>query len=254
VLLFNLVLLLLHIYVVYWVYRDALYRYNRGAPWALFTALLPLGGWLFYLGYRKSPLVDFDRIEAEVFDETEHEWTDFDAYKQNQGAEMFREMGAIFRRGEGGGYNAFIRASRERELRPKLTPEQRAEALALRRQRKIDARKARADKILAQRQKRRERIQESRERQTVVGLHGQAQRLSDRKQRALRRQLAVVEQLKALPREDDALEQLIYEMRYSEALEQAKSNLELAREMNDAQGRVTFEAYVARLERLLAEA
>jgi hypothetical protein len=253
-LLFNLVFLLLHIYIVYWVYRDALARYNRGAPWALFTALLPLGGWLFYLGYRRSPLVEFDRIEAELFDEDEHEWTDFDSYKQNQGAEMFKEIGAIFKRGEGGGYSAFIRASRDRELRPRLSPQERKDVRRLRQQRQLDARKARADKLLRLRQERRERARQRRERQTVVGPHGQSQRLSDRRQRALRKQLEVMEQLKTLPREDAALEQLIYEMRYTEALQQAQGNLAVAREMDDPQGIVTFEVYVERLQRLLAEA
>ena len=70
-LIIDLVALLIHLALVYWVYRDALARYNRGAPWAVLAAIFPLGGWLFYLLYRKSPLVEFDRIDAELFDEAE---------------------------------------------------------------------------------------------------------------------------------------------------------------------------------------
>ena len=88
----------------------------------------------------------------------------------------------------------------------------------------------------------------------MVGLHGATQRMSDRKQRALRRQLAVVEQLKAMPREDANLEELIFEMRYADALAQARDALEVAREMDDQQGIVTYEAYIERLSNLVAPA
>ena len=46
---FDLAILLTHLFTVFWVYRDASWRYNRGAPWALFSFIFPLGGWLFYL-------------------------------------------------------------------------------------------------------------------------------------------------------------------------------------------------------------
>jgi hypothetical protein len=61
-----------------------------------------------------------------------------------------------------------------------------------------------------------------------------------------------VEQLKAMPREDAQLEELIFEMEYDKARELAEGNLAVAQEMNDAQGIVTYEAYLERLARLPA--
>jgi hypothetical protein len=241
----DLVLILLHIYVVYWVYRDAAWRYNRGAPWGLITAALPLAGWMFYLAYRSSPLVQFDRLEAEDFDETEHEWTDYDTYRADRGKGWFKELV-----GDAGGYSAWAQLSRAREKRKRLTPEERREVRRLRSERRSKARIQRAERIKANRQRKKDLRLAAKDRQTVVGLHGQTQRMSDRKQRALRRQLAVVEQLKLLPREDTQLEELIYEMRYSDALAQAREQLEVAREMEDQQGVVTYESYIERLERL----
>jgi hypothetical protein len=247
-LLIDLLLLLAHVYAVYWVYRDASWRYNRGAPWGLLTAALPVAGWLFYLAYRSSPLVEFDRLEAEVFDETEHEWTDYDAYKADRGKQWFKEMFA-----EGSGYSAWTQLSRVKEQRKRLSPEERLEVRRLRGERKSAVRAKRSERIAARRTQRKQQRIAARERQTVVGLHGQSQRLSDRKQRALRRQLEVVEQLKALPREDAQLEELIYEMRYTDALEQARGALEVAREMGDSQGVLTYEAYIDRLSALVAD-
>jgi hypothetical protein len=237
-LLIDLLALLVHVYMVYWVYRDAAWRYNRGAPWGLAAALLPLAGWMFYLAYRVSPLVEFDRIEAEDFEE-EHEWTDYDEYKTRRDKAWFKD---VFMPQDG---NAL---SRWREQRRKLSPQERREVRQLRAQRNADAKKKRSERIAGKREVKRERRLAARERQTVIGLHGATQRMSDRKQRALRQQLAVVEQLKALPREDAQLEELIYEMRYADAFKQAQDSLEVAREMNDTQGVVTYEAYISRIE------
>jgi hypothetical protein len=243
-LLVDLVALLAHIYIVYWVYRDAAWRYNRGAPWGLIAAVLPLAGWLFYLAYRVSPLVQYDRLEAEDFEE-EHEWTDYDDYRVRRDKAWFKEM---FTPTDGKAL------SRWREQRRRLSPQERREVRQLRAQRKADARRKRSEKVAGKRQLRRERRLAAVERQTVTGLHGAQQRMSDRRQRALQRQLAVVEQLRTLPREDVRLEELIYEMRYAEALQQSRDSLEVAREMADAQGVVTYEAYIERLENLVNEA
>jgi len=238
-LLTDLCAILVHVYLVWWVYRDAAWRYNRGAPWGLITALIPVAGWMFYLAYRNSPLVEFDRLEAEDFD-ADHEWTDYDTYKANRGQAWFKDL--------------FTRDAAAGEVKRKVDPGERLEVRRLRAERKAEARRKRAERIAGKREQRRQRKVAARERQTVVGAHGEVSRLSDRKQRALHRQLAVVEQLKTLPREDTSLEDLIYEMKYAEALKQAQEALEVAREMNDAQGVVTYEAYVQRLEGLIAKA
>ncbi|OPX23277.1 MAG: hypothetical protein B1H03_02140 [Planctomycetales bacterium 4484_113] len=49
-------LLVVHLYLVWWVYRDAERRFHNGVWFALFAAIFPLGGWLFYLVYRSSSL------------------------------------------------------------------------------------------------------------------------------------------------------------------------------------------------------
>jgi hypothetical protein len=250
-LIFDLALLLLHIYMVFWVYRDALARYHRGAPWAVLAAVFPVGGWLFYMLYRKSPLVELDRIDTELFDEAEQDWTDYDAYKANQSAQMFRELSALWRKPEGQGYSPWVRLSRLRELKHGGTPEERA----VLKQERLQRRKANAEQKRQRReeqaQRKREQQQKKRERTTLAGTMGTTYRMSDRKQRALARRLEVVEKLKLVPREDAALEEMIYEMRYAEALQAAQGGLAVAQEMRDPQGVLTYETYIERLKRLV---
>jgi hypothetical protein len=252
-LLMDLTAVLVHLALVYWVYRDALYRYNRGAPWAVFAAVFPIGGWLFYLLYRVSPLVQMDRLEAETFEESEHEWTDYDQYKANRSAQWFKELASLWRKEEGRGYSPWVRMSRLRELRKTLTPEEKEAARAARRERRQAQLKTRALRRAEAREKKRLRKEEARERRTMVGAHGFTYRLSDRRQRKLKRQLEVVEKLRGLPREDHLLEELIYEMDYAGALSAARDQLAMAKEMGDSQAIVTYEAYIQRLQRLLAE-
>ncbi|MCC7479844.1 hypothetical protein IT575_15500 [bacterium] len=251
-LIIDLLLLLGHVYLIYWVYRDALWRYNRGAPWAMVTALLPLAGWMFYLFYRKSPLVELDREDAEIFDESEHEWTDYDQYKANQSAQMFRELN-IFRKREGGGYSPWIQRSREKELGRPLTAEEKKALRQQRQQKALEARQARIEAKKNRVETRRQKALQRREDQKKVGAHGSVLRMSERKQKQMQQKLALMEQLKALPREDQVLEDLIYEMKYAEALTTARGNLALAEEAQDNQGIVTARAYIDRLERLISE-
>jgi hypothetical protein len=243
-----------HLFMVYWVYKDALKRYHRGAPWGVLAALLPVAGWLLYLLYRSSPLVDFDRIEFQTFDETDQEWTDYDTYKANRHAAMFASLKSSLRREEGSGYSEWIKQSRAREIKRKLTPAELAQRKAERRQTRAERKQQKLERrqqALALRQQRR---QAQRERQSMTGAHGFTFKLSDRKQRSLQRKMAVVEQLKHLPREDQALEELIYDMRYTEALQAAQDGLAVAQEMRDPQGVVTYETYVSRLLELIARA
>jgi hypothetical protein len=252
-LLFDLVLLLVYLYSVYWVYRDALHRYNRGAPWAAAAALLPLGGWLFYLLYRVSPLVQLDRIEAETFDEAEHVWTDYDQYRQNRGSELFRELASVWRAPEGEGYSPYVRLSRLRELRRRLTP---AEKVA-RRQERIATReaatKARQERSTAAKARKAEAQRLRKDRRTLSAAHGFKVTMSESRQARVRKQLQLVEELKKLPREVQLLEDLIYEMDYAAALKAAQDSLALAEEMGDAQGRITYAHYIERIQRMLAE-
>jgi hypothetical protein len=248
-LIIDLVLLAGHLAIVYWVYRDALARYNRGAPWAVLAMVIPVGGWLFYLLYRQSPLVQFDRLEAELFDESEHEWTDYDNYRTSIGKQLFSEVSSLWRKPEGEGYSPWVRLSRLRELRKIPSPAER-EARAAER---LEKRKQRAQQREEARQAKAERAQARRERTTMTGRHGFRYKLSDRRQNKLKSRLEIVEKLKALPREDQALEDLIYEMQYAEALKKAREALEVADEMGDAQGIVTYQAYIERIERIMDE-
>lgn len=249
-LILDLFVLVVHLSIVYWVYRDALARYNRGAPWAALAAIFPLGGWLFYLMYRRSPLVEFDRLEAETFDETEHEWTDYDTYRANQSGKLFTELAGLWRKPEAEGYSPWVRMSRLRELRRALTPE---EKLARRQQRKQQLLDRRASKLTRRRQKaerRRLALENRRERTTLTTAHGFKLRMSERQQRRWARKLEVVEKLKTVAREDPLLEEMIYEMDYKGALAAARDSLAIAEEMQDQQAIITYQAYISRLEAL----
>lgn len=248
----TLLFFLLHLIIVYWVYRDALARYNRGAPWALMCMVLPFVGWGFYLLYRRSPLVEFDRIDAEIFDQ-DFVWTDYDTYKKNQSAKFFSDLTSFFKRGEGSGYSPWVRRSRAKELGHKLTPEERAAATEQRRAKRKQWLEERRQRAAERRQRKLERKAEAKERQTVQGAHGSAFKLSDRRQRKIKQRLQLMEKLKELPREDPAIEELIYEMKYAEALSAAREALEIAKEMKDRQGLATYESYIERLDRLVSD-
>lgn len=248
-LVFDLVLVAVHLAIVYWVYRDAMLRYNRGAPWAVLAAVFPVGGWLFYLLYRQSPLVQFDRIEAELFDESEHEWTDYDNYRTTIGKQLFTEVSSLWRKPEGQGYSPWVQLSRLRELRKAPTAEQ----LQERQERRVEKRKQRAQRREEARRQKAERAQAKRERTTMTGRHGFRYKLSDRRQRRLKGRLEIAEKLKTVAREDAGLEELIYEMKYPEALKTAREALEVAEEMKDAQGVVTYKAYLERIQRIMQE-
>jgi len=253
VLLLTLVVLALHVYTILWVYRDALRRYNRGAPWALLAAVLPFAGWMFYLLYRKSPLVEFDRIDAELFDEN-FEWTDYDDYKANQSRLAFAELTSFWhRKDEGSGYSPWVRLSRQREMSRQLTPAEREARKADLAERRAKAVASRKQKLEQRRQNKLERKQEARERQTMTGSHGFKFKLSDRKQRQIKSKLALIEKLKQLPREDHNLEDMIYNMDYDGALAAAREGLELSREMGDQKGIATYEHYIERVERIISE-
>ena len=251
-LMFELLILLVHIYVVFWVYRDALYRYNRGAPWAALAAMFPLGGWMFYLLYRKSQLVEFDRIETELFDEAEPQFTDYDRYQANQSTKWFRDIRALWG-GEADGYSPWVRASRLREQRGTLTPAEKAARRAERLKKKAERQANAKDRRLQTKQKRRDRKAALREERTKVGAHGFQFRMSRARQRRIERDLSLVGQLRQLPREDKIIEELIFEMDYVEALKASHDGLAIATEMGDTQGEITYRGYIERIERLLED-
>lgn len=248
---FDVLILLVHVSMIYWVYRDASWRYNRGAPWALFAALFPFGGWLFYILYRISPLPQFDRNEQDMFDEDDHEWNDYDEYRANRSSGLFQELYEATH--EGSGYTAEQRQSRRRELRGKLSPEE----IVARREQRLAEKQQKREANTENRQKRKasskQRKLESKERSKMTGRHGFSFRMSDRRQRQIKKQLQMLDTLKSLPREDRIIEEMIYEMDYIGALAAAADALEIATEMGDAQGVVTYERYVERIDRMIQE-
>ena len=250
-LIFDVAVLLLHISLVYWVFRDASWRYNRGAPWALITAIFPVGGWLFYLLYRISPLTQFDRAEQEMFDDEDHEWNDYDEYRANRSSGLFQELYEAAQ--EGSGYTAEQRQSRRRELRPKLTPEELVERRELRLAERREKRAAGIEHKQERKAQRKQRKLESRERSKMSARHGFSFRMSDRRQQQVRKQLQMLETLKGLPREDQIIEEMIFEMDYLGAREAAADARIIAREMQDTQGLITYERYLERIERLIAQ-
>lgn len=243
----DLLLIAVHFSMVYWVYRDALKRYNRGAPWAALAAVLPVAGWAFYLLYRISPLVQFDHIESQTYDETQFEWTDYDEYKANRNKAMFASIKSLWRGEEGSGYSPWVRASRARELGKALTPEEKEQRRKERIERRQKQREQAKQRLRQSRQDKALRRKKAKQQRTMQGAHGFKFSLSERRQRAVKRKMELMDKLKQLPRQDADVEELIYQMNYSGALQQAQDKLVVAKEFNDQQGIITYETYVQRI-------
>ena len=87
----------------------------------------------------------------------------------------------------------------------------------------------------------------------MIGAHGFKFRMSDKSQQRLKKDLEVMEQLKQMPRMDQMLEEMIYEMDYQGALQVAQDNRDVAEEMGDSQGVITYDSYIKRLTRILED-
>ncbi len=217
------VLLLLYLYHIWWVYRDAQYRYNKGLFWALIAAAVPGGGYAFYLMYRVSPLVEHDLEEEEL-----------GLYGSPELAEYIRRKRAEER------MLAYLRARRKMEL-----------YLSRLRERYLS-------RLLAvfsfERQSRRLSDFLSRQSERLAPV---VRRVGSRAARAIRHagwstqgRLEFYRMIRELPTEDPVLEELIYEERLAEARRLAEDNLRIAEEQGDRRAINTYRHYLKRLEGL----
>lgn len=217
------VLFLLYLYHIWWVYRDAQYRYNKGLFWALIAALVPGGGYAFYLMYRVSPLVEYDLEEEEL-----------GLYGSPELSEYIRRKRAEER------MLAYLRARRRMELYLSRLRERYLSRLL--------------SVINFERQSRRLADFISRQSERFMPV---ARRVGSRAARAIRHagwstrgRLEFYRMIRELPTEDPTLEELIYEERLEEARKLAQDNLRIAEEQGDRRAINTYRHYLERLDEL----
>ena len=223
-----------HLYLVYWVYRDAQKWYYSGVWFALLAALLPLAGWLFYLFYRQSSLIDYDMIElrerlVERIPAVEYDL--YLAYKRQEMLESLLTKLKAFLTGEGQpatepavtGYPEHIMRSRERELA-----------------------KAREERLRQSYERARERAR------AQLALAGQVvQRQVSPRRLRLQEHLDLMEKLTEAPLPDEQLEELLYEGKLKVARMYCEDQLALAKEQNDERRINSYKHYLRRIGELL---
>jgi hypothetical protein len=232
-LIFDLVLLAA-LAIVYWVYATRCPVQPRAVGGA--GRDLP-GGWL--LPALPPEPQEFDRIEAELFDEAEHD-------------------GRIKRLPPRVISSCSAKSARCGAMAARATALDQAVATA--QLQAADTRAAAgASGARVEKRSARQRRVETRQQRAARARRGTSAPMTARRlplqltcrQRAFHGRLEVTEKLKTVAREDPALEELIYDMKYLEALKAAREALGIAEEMSDAQGIVTYRAYVERIERIM---
>jgi hypothetical protein len=227
------VILAIYIYIIYWTYRDAQRRYFNGVWFATLAALLPFAGWLFYLFYRNSSLVEFDTVDTHerFFDRIpEVEYDLYLAYARQESLEnMYAQMKQFFL-GEGmkeeaatSTYPEHIMRSREREL-------------VMQREHKVRENYEKARKKV-------------RSRLSVLG--STARRVSSPMRVQLEEQLNLLDKLTEAPIPDRELEELIYQGRLKLAKMYAEDQLLIAKEQNDERRINSYKYHLRRVEELI---
>ncbi len=225
--------LAVYLYIIYWTYRDAQSRYYNGVWFALFAAVFPIGGWLFYLLYRQSSLVAYDVIDMhERFFERipEVEYDLYLAYSRQEALDnLFAQMKQFFL-GEGlkeevatGTYPEHIMRSREKE--------------------QVQAREVKVrENYFRARKKVHSRL---------AGLGRVAQRVSSPMRMQVEEHLSILDKLTESPLPDRELEELIYEGRLKLAKMYAEDQLLIAKEQNDERRIYSYKAHLKRVEELI---
>ena len=223
-------LLVVHLYLVWWVYRDAERRFHNGVWFALFAAIFPLGGWLFYLVYRSSSLPEYDLIELKERIFERYPAVEYDIYlayqRQEALLELMRKVKEFFLPTDEpagpAGYNDEVNLSRQREL--------------------LAQRSAVARENLT---RTRERLQQ---RMKAIGASMQ-HALSPRRRR-LQEKMELLRLLTEVPVPDDQLEELIYQGNLPVARLYCEDQLMLAKEQNDERRIISYERYLHRVQEL----
>ena len=226
--------LAVYLYLIYWTYRDAERRFNSGVWFGLLAAILPVGGWVFYLLYRQSSLTTYDMIEQREKLFERHPAIEYElylAYKRQEALdEMIQRMKA-FLLGEGlpetepsvSDYPEHIMRSREREL-------------AQHREKKI-----------------REAYERTRTRvRTRLSVIGQSvQRRVSPRRVEMADKLALMGKLTEIPLPDHQLEELIYEGKLKIAKMYCEDQLQIAKEQNDERRIFSYKHHLRHIEELL---
>jgi hypothetical protein len=228
------VVLAVYLYQIHWVYRDAQRRFTTGIWFALLAAVLPFGGWLFYLLYRQSSLVDYDMIDLRERIFERYPAVEYDlylAYKRQEALDntLVRAKAFFFAEGVGAleaatdAYPEHIMRSREKELAA-----------------------AREKKVRETYERARIRVGE-RAASTAVTV-GRA--FSPRRTR-LEEKLSLMDTLTEAPLPDRELEDLIYLGKLRVARMYCEDQLQIAKEMNDERRILSYQKHLKRVEELL---
>jgi hypothetical protein len=226
--------LAVYLYLIYWTYRDAERRFNSGVWFGLLAAILPVGGWVFYLLYRQSSLTTYDIIEQREKLLDRHPAIEYElylAYKRQEALdEMIQRMKA-FLLGEGlpetepaiSDYPEHIMRSREREL-------------AQHREQKV-----------------REVYERARTRvRTRLSVIGQSvQRGVSPRRIEMADKLALMGKLTEIPLPDRQLEELIYEDKLKIAKMYCEDQLQIAKEQNDERRIFSYKHHLRHIEELI---
>ncbi len=226
--------LAVYLYQIYWVYRDAQKRFANGVWFGLLAAVLPFGGWLFYLLYRGSSLVDYDMIDLRERIFERYPAVEYDlylAYKRQEALDNTLERAKAFFFAEGVGaleaatdtYPEHIMRSREKEL---------AAAREKRVREAYDRARARVSEHAASTAETVSRI------------------LSPRRRR-LEEKLELMDALTEAPLPDPELEDLIYQGKLRVARMYCEDQLQIAKEMNDERRILSYQKHLLRVEGLL---
>jgi len=229
------IILLIYLYQIYWVYRDANERFMSGAWFGLLAAIFPLGGWLFYLLYRSSSLAEFDlaEIKEKVFERRAD--PDYDIFlhrKKQEGIDGFLATLKSFLSPptlseEGVGKSAYSDEILRSRMREKM------------RTRKLSAR---------------ESFQRGKEKVAggLVVVREAVKSLLSPRAGFLRRRLSYFEKLTYATFTDEELERLIYDGKLRLAREDATEKLKIAREQADQKRIKAYQKYLERIEEIIS--
>ncbi len=231
---FSGIVLLIYLYQIWWVYRDAEKRYFSGVWFALLAAIVPLGGWLFYLLYRSSSLPELDLLEIREKLLERGSSIDYEIYLARQ-RQVAIERSLAWVRG-------FLKPPQKNlsEIKVHSYP----------------------DEIIRSREKellksRKENAKESFEpflnfvENIAKGIVSAFRQIIAPNYMSVRKKLKFYDKVREAPLVDEDLENLLQSGLYILAKEDCQAKLRLASEQNDARRMRTYEVYLARINRLI---
>lgn len=238
--LFSGFILLLYLYQIYWVYRDAEARFYSGVWFALLCAVLPVAGLIFYLAYRSSSLPDSDLLELKERLTERYPEVEYDLYLARKRQEEI---------------DRFLRRLKEFFTPPSPVPKSAGlELMGTNAQYSPEVLLSREREIMrARSQMARESFQRAGKAfMNSFSLIGNQVRsaISPRYSRMLKK-LGFFQKLEEAPLIDEELERLMSEGLYYTAKADAESKLKIAAEMRDQRRILTYQNYLKRVQKLI---